>query len=324
VIAVLLGPVALGADARTYRDCAAMAAARVDCSFMYPPTASIVMQPLTWISPTLAATIMSGIGITVLIAGVALETRGRAGVDRVLVFVAAIGFAPVVYELLLGQVTLLIAATLYPVVRTRDGWRSGLLFGIALAIAPKPMLGPILVWMVLWRRRALRGTLVTAAAVTLVGVLIAGPDQYVAWLRHLTGFADESVAGTSAFSLHGNLSLWPLDPLRMTLAVLVVAAAGWTMLRDQTRGFVAALLAGLLLAPYTGLYALSILLLAVTPALTFAPLATGVLALIANPMLALLAAFVPWGIAGLAASFSLPGTGADDSLVPVTGRTTSP
>jgi hypothetical protein len=62
----------------------------------------------------------------------------------------------------------------------------------------------------------------------------------------------------------------------------------------------------------------------VTPALTFAPLATAILALVENPMFAMLIAFVAWGIAGLAASFSLPGTGADDPLVPVTGRTASP
>jgi hypothetical protein len=320
-IAILLGPMALGADARTYRECAALATARVDCSFMYPPTAAVAMQPLTWMSPPLAAIVMSGIGIAVLTAGVALETRGRASVDRALILIAAIGFAPVVYELLLGQVTLLIAATLYPVVRRPDGWRNGLLFGVALAIAPKPMLGLVLVWMLLWRRRALGGSLVAAGVVTLLGVVLAGPDQYRAWLDLLTGFADKSVAGTSAFSIHGNLSLWPLDPFRIVLGVLIGAAALWTMVREPTRGFVAALLAGLVLAPYTGLYALSIVLLAVAPAMAYAPRVTPILALIANPVIALTGFFVPWASVALASALPLPGRSAPVDLA--SGRATA-
>ena len=69
----------------------------------------------------------------------------------------------------------------------------------------------------------------------------------------------------------------------------------------------AALFAGLLLAPYTGLYAASILLLAVKPALAFAPRATRVLvlALIANPALVLLLALPAWSLGGLAACLPL-------------------
>jgi hypothetical protein len=122
-----------------------------------------------------------------------------------------------------------------------------------LAIAPTPFLLPVLVPMLLWRRKALTTTVLAGLLATLVGFGIAGPEPYRRWLDVLTNCGRQSVAGTSAFSLHENLSLWPLDLLRIVLAVLIVAAAGWTMLRDQTRGFVAALLGGLLLAPYTGM-----------------------------------------------------------------------
>src|SRR5664280_3904655 len=77
----------------------------------------------------------------------------------------------------------------------------------------------------------------------------------------------------------------------------------WVIVREPSRGFVAALLAGLLLAPYTGLYAATILLLAVKPSLAFAPRATRVLALIANPAFVLLLALAAWSIGGLVACF---------------------
>jgi hypothetical protein len=73
------------------------------------------------------------------------------------------------------------------------------------------------------------------------------------------------------------------------------------MWRDRSRGFVASLLAGLLLAPYTHLYAYSILLLAVRPALAFAPRATRVLALSANLAAAFIGVTTAWAVASLVA-----------------------
>jgi hypothetical protein len=328
-IAALLSSAALGADARAYRECAAaMAAMRFDCSFMYPPAAAVAMQPLTWMSAELAAVVMTAAGLGVLVAGVTLETRGRALVDKSLVFIAVLGFAPVVYELMLGQVTLLVAATMYPVVRSQDQWKSGLLFGVALAMAPKPMLALVLIWMLVWRRQALGASIAVALAVTGIGLVVAGPEQYRSWLTLLTGFGTASVAGTSAFSLHGNLSLWPLDPFRVVLGIVFGVGALWAILRDPSRGFVAALLGGLVLAPYTGLYALSVLLLAVPAALAFAPRATPVLVLVANPLVAMLGAFAPWAGAGIFAALPLPGREAPVATIPggvrVDGPVTAP
>jgi len=76
-------------------------------------------------------------------------------------------------------------------------------------------------------------------------------------------------------------------------------------LASTAAGCGAALFAGPLLAPYTLLYAASIMLLAVKPALGFAPRATRVLALIANPALVLLFALSAWSVAGLAACLPL-------------------
>ena len=323
-----LAPLSFGADANFYRQCAqALVDGRAGCGSLYPPLVAVVARPLTWVSPTEAAVIMTSIGLGILMIGVAVETRGRAPLDRMLVAVAALSFAPVVYELLLGQVTFLISAALYPVVRRMDAFRNGIPLGIALALAPKPLLLPVLFWMLVWRRRALGAALLVALTLTGLGLVLTGTDEYRQWLSVLTGAGRASVSGTFALSLSGNFSLWPLDPLRLAIAGAVGLATLWTILRDSSRGFVAALLAALLLAPYTGLYAASILLLAVTPALGFAPRATRVLALVANPVMGLLLALAAWCLAALAMCIPLGrpepvGTSGDGQPVPVTGRTT--
>jgi hypothetical protein len=305
-IAAVLKPMA-GWDSGIYRQCAVLLAeGETDfCGFLYSPLAALVARPLTWVSPTTAMVAMTLIGVAIVVIGVALETRRQAGVDRVLVAVAALTFGPVVYELLLGQTTLLIAAALYPVARREDGFRNGIPFGIALALAPKPLLLPALVWMLVWRRHALMGAVLTAFALTGFGIAVLGFDQYRAWLTVLADAGRESLAGTFTLSLHGNFSLWPFSPLTFALACLVGTVTFWTIARDATRGFVASLFAGLLLAPYSGLYAFSILLLAVKPALAFAPRATRVLALIANLAAVTVMVLTTWTVAGLGTCLSL-------------------
>jgi hypothetical protein len=273
---------------------------------------ALVARPLTWVSPTTAIVAMTLIGVAVLLTGVALETRGQASIDRVLVAVAALTFAPVVYELLLGQTTLLIAAALYPVARRADGFRNGIPFGIALALAPKPLLVPILFWMLIWRRQALVATTLTTMTLTVLGIALLGLDQYRDWVLVLTGAGQESVAGTFILSARdtGNFSIWPLTPATFVLGCGVGAATFLAISRDSSRGFVASLFAGLLLAPYSLLYAFSILLLAVKPALEFAPRTTRALALVANIVRSSPVTFIAWSIVGLSRCLTRAGSNA--------------
>jgi hypothetical protein len=305
-IAAIIGPHWFGADASTYRECAQAAATGADCGSLYPPLAALAFRPLTWVDATTANVTMTLIGMAILFAGVRLETRGQAPMDRALVLVAALTFAPIVCELIFGQVTLLIAAAIYLVARRADGFPNGIPLGIALALAPKPLLLPVLFWMLVWRRHALVATLATAVGLTCLGVALAGPDQYQRWISVISTAGSQSAAGTLALSLSGNYSLWPLTRGTLVLAMALGAATVWTILRDPSRGFVVAILASLLLAPYTGLYAASILLLAVRPALEFAPRATRVLALTANLALGLLVGLAVWGTAGVVACLPVP------------------
>ena len=296
-----------GLDSGYFRHCALLLAqgGTESCpGFPYPPLARLVAIPLTWLPPTAAMAAMSAIGLAILLTGVALETRGRARIDRVLVLVAVLGFVPVVYELLLGQTTLLIAAAVYPVVRRPDTVRNGIPLGIALALAPKPMLLPLLVWMLVWRRRALVAALMAAVMLTALGIALLGFAQYLDWFSVITGAARQATEGSFWLSSpnKGNHSLWPLTPLTFVVACVVVVVTLWAIRRDVSRGFVASLLAGLLLAPYSLPYAYSILLLGVRPALSFAPRATRALALTANLASGfLITLLTAWSIAGLAA-----------------------
>jgi hypothetical protein len=160
--------------------------------------------------------------------------------------------------------------------------------------------------MLVRRRRAMLGLVGAAAATMLVGLLVAGPDLHRQWL--------DTRAATGAVARNGNRSLWAAPgAIATTLALAVVAATLFATWRDESAGFIAALFAGLLLAPYTLVYAASILLLAVSPGLEIAPVATRVLALVANP--AMVGAFGAWCGAGLATTVAAArGAPGDDRL----------
>lgn len=263
----------------------------------YPPITALAARPLTWLSPSAATILVMAISVALVLVGVALETRGHHRVDRVLVAIAAVSFGPVVYEILLGQTTLLLATALYPAVR-RDGYWNGVPLGVALALAPKPMLLPVLAWMLVWRRRALLASLVTAAALTGGAVVLTGWDRYAEWTAAAAGLGHTALSGDFA---HANFSLWAqgVSPLSLVIGAAIAGATGWAIVRDPTRGFVAALFASLLLAPYTLIYAASIMLLAVRPMLVFAPRATRLLAFVASLAVLYMTLLAPWSLVGL-------------------------
>jgi alpha-1,2-mannosyltransferase len=291
VAAWILFPLTFGSDAAIYRNGAlGIPQGVIAEDFLYPPLTGILLTPLTWLSVPGASLAMSLVGLAVLVVGVAIETDRLELVDRALILVAALGFLPVTYELITGQVTMLIAAAVWAV-RDRDGLARGIGVGLVLGLFAKPMLLPLLVWMLVRRRRALAAALITAAAVTVAGVALLGPDIYRAWI--------DALVGTGQIIRPGNLALTAVgDPvLFVPLAVIAAVIALWAIVTDERRGFVACLTAAMLVAPFTLMYQVSILLVAVRPALGVAPRATRVLALIANP--AVLVAFSAWAGAGL-------------------------
>ncbi len=286
----ILVPLTFGGDVDIYRRGAeGIAQGVIAQDFLYAPLAGLLATPLTWVPFTAAALAMSALGATMLAVGAWLESRGLPTVDRMLIGIAAFGFIPVVYDLVIGQVTILIAATIYPL-RDRDGVLRGVPFGIALALVPKPLMIPLLIWMLLWRRQALLGAAAAAGVMTLAGVVVLGPAIYEAWIGALRGAGE--------VSRNGNFSVWtgggsPL-PLALGAATIFATAAA---LRAPRGGFIATLAAGVMLAPYSLVYALAILVLAVRPALEIAPRLTRVIAMVAN--LAVIAVPLAWAASWL-------------------------
>jgi Glycosyltransferase family 87 len=290
----VLAPLTFGGDVDIFRRGAeGVQHGVIAQDFFYAPLFGVLALPLTWVPFGVAALAMSLLGLAIVLAGVVIETRGLQPIDRALVGIAVVGFIPVVYELVVGQVTMLMAAAIYPV-RDRDGWKRGIALGVVAALIPKPMLIPLFAWMLLRRRRALASALVTGAIVTLAGVALLGPAIHGEWVR--------AVTETGQITRQGNVALTVIAPreLGWLLIALGVVAIAWAILRDERRGFVAAIVGALLVQPFTLTYAISIVVLAVRPALGFAPRATRVLALTAN--LGVLGAFIPWCAAALAAS----------------------
>ncbi len=218
-VAAILAPLSFGGDVDIFRRGAVGARARAvtprtSCTRRWRACSSV---PLTWIPFEAAAAVMLAIGLVVLVAGVALETRGHAAIDRdPRRSSRPLTFAPVVNELLLGQVTLLIAAALYPAVRRGTATRRGIALGIALALIPKPLLLPVLFWMLVRRRQALRRRRRRRpSACTLVGVVLMGPDTYRLWVDVLTT--------TGRSSRQGNLSRLTHRRRAITLALVIAA-----------------------------------------------------------------------------------------------------
>jgi len=263
--------------------------------FLYSPIAAAMAVPLAQLPLSVLTAAWITAGASLLLAGVARETRGWPAIDRALAAVVVLTWVPVVNELILCQVTLVLAAAAWAVIRGGGSRLSGIPMGIVLATIPKPMLIPFLVWMAFRRPQALVSTVVTACVLTVAGVTLLGPDRYAGWFR--------SLAHAGAVDRLGNLSLWADGPVPIALSAAAIALVLvlLTILADEDAGLVAAFVAGLLLAPYTLAYGVTILLVGFGAALRAHRRAAIGLALTSAP--AIFGAFPAWSLVALAAFF---------------------
>ncbi len=201
---------------------------------------------------------------------------------------------------MLGQVSVLILAAVAIVAWRGDGYLEGLPLGLILATVPKPAIIPILIWMVVYRRRALLAAALTAAVLTLLGLVLLGPAAYGDWFNVLLHQA--SVGPLQA----GNQALGAVFPaiVAWPLMALAVAATGLALGRGETPGFIACLCVGLLVAPYTMAYGAILLLLAVRPLAAAARAPAVLLAAIGSLAVVL---FLPlWTVAILVTTLAVP------------------
>jgi hypothetical protein len=264
--------------------------------YLYTPFAALLTVPLLALPAGGAILVWLVAKVAIVAAGVAAATRGLRTRDRVLIAVTGLSFLPIVHDLLLGNVTVLLAAVIALVVWNGDRAATGVPFGIVLAAVPKPVLVPVLVWMLIWRRRAAMTALLVAAIASIVTLFVAGPDATLAWIAALR---------TPPILSGGNFALtsWPAIPAIAASAVTVLAAV-IALRRGEAPGLVGALVCGLLVSNYTVLYGAGVLLAAAPSLARAAPRATAALALIAP--IGLIAAFPVWLGALLGVALTVP------------------
>ena len=232
-----------------------------DGGYLYSPFAALVTVPLTWLPEPLAVGTWLAIGVSIMVAGALRTTRHLPVADRALVALSVVTFIPVIYDLLLGNVTSVVIAAVALVAWRADRPRSGILLGLVVAAAPKPGLIPVLVWMLVFRRRALAGTIAAGAIATLVTVALVGPDPFVAWVRVLR--APDYLSSP----MIGNMALGALPlPWSAILAICAVGLGLAALRKGPWPALLAAICVGLLVSPYTLAYAAGVLLV-VAPAL---------------------------------------------------------
>lgn len=267
--------------------------------YLYSPLAAALTMPALAVPTDVAVIAWLVLKLIVLAAGTAVATRGLQQADRLLAGVAVICFLPILYDLELGNVTVLVLAAVAVAVWMPDRVATGIPLGLILATAPKPQLIPVLLWLALVHRRALAGAVGTAALATLAGLAFAGPAAYAAWLDALR--APRYLGGDQVI----NLALWSLPPpVALVGSVAAIGAFVVALRRGYWPGLIAAICVGLLMAPYTLIYAAGLLPAAVPAAVRAAPRA--VLGLALTAPIALVVAFPVWVGAALVLAVLVP------------------
>ena len=267
--------------------------------YLYSPLAAALAMPALAVPTDVAVFAWLVFELLVLVVLTAVATRGMEQPDRLLAGIVVICFLPVLYDLELGNLTVLVAASVALVAWTPDRFATGIPLGLVLATAPKPQLIPVLIWLAVFHRRALAGAIATAAAATLAGVAFIGPGAYATWVDVLR--APRYLGGERVI----NLALWSLPlPLALAGSVAAVGAFVLALRRGYWPGLIAAICVGLLMAPYTLIYAAGVLLVGVPAAARAAPRA--VLALAVTAPVALVLAFPVWVGAVLSLAVLVP------------------
>ena len=218
--------------------------------YLYAPPLALVLTPLTRLASETATVVWLLLRVVALAAACAILPV-RPWIRGATLLVGAVSF-PVLFDLNLGNVSILVVALL------ACGWRwldrpAGSI-ALAIAILVRPTLAVVPAWQAL--RRRWRPIAWTVGALFVVGVAtlpFVGGDAYIDYLTVLRNVSDvlgvpRNVDLGSVVAGLGLPQPWP------TLAYLVGAGIGVAVIvvasrRDPSAGYVATVGASLLLAP---------------------------------------------------------------------------
>jgi hypothetical protein len=228
-------------------------------AYVYPPVTAVVLAPFAWL-PHLAV----AVAVTLLLCATVAGTLRLLGVLDVRCYAAAFLWGPVLASLQTANLSLLLALALAAVWRWRDRGAS-LAAGLALAVAPKLFLWPLLLWALATRRW--RGAVLGGAA-ALLAILVAwaivgfaGLTDYAQLTRRLSRSEEGDAYTVYALARaigSGSALAWAL----WAAVGLAVAALGCMYARrgDDLRAFSLLVAAALLLTPVVWLHYFAVLL----------------------------------------------------------------
>jgi hypothetical protein len=222
-----------------------------DPRFLYPPLAAIVGLPVAQVDPFAASVTYAVFKVGLAVVSTAALTPGWPVRDRAVATVGVLTCLPFLHDLFLGNANVLVVASMVPSVFGASRFRNGILLGLVAAAFAKPLVLPVLLWLLVWRRSTFLGTTVAGLAATAGAVLVAGPGAYAAWA--------EALAGGSRYAtvFAGNHGVTALAP-ELLAPVAAIAAFGLVLvlwLRGPRVALAWAMTSGILLAPYAGTYA---------------------------------------------------------------------
>jgi hypothetical protein len=256
-----------------------------DPRFLYPPVAGVVGWPLALFDPLAISLVFAAIKVALAVIAVRVLTPGWPRADRLLAIVALVCSLPFLHDVMLGNANVLLVGAIAVAVFGPPTPRAGVLLGLAAAVFAKPLVVPVFLWLLVYRRSVLAGTVVAGLAATAVGVIVAGPLAYVDWASALVG------GSRYAAPFPGNHGVTALVPA-LWLPVAAITAAGLLLVlarRGPRVGLVWAVTSGILLALYAGTHSalaiavalpaigplapvLSLVIVAISPIATTIPL----------------------------------------------------
>jgi hypothetical protein len=219
--------------------------------FYYSPLGALSVAPLAALGPDRGIWLWMAIKLVVLVWCLLDATRGATAPVRAGVLLLGLSSIFVLDDLLLGNVAIVLAAAIYLAV-SRPAPVAAIPLGLLLALVAKPFLVPFLLWMLVFRRSSALVAVGTGILATIVGVALLGLDDYRAYLESLVA------AGRTAVPFVGNHGLTSIAPALLIPATIVLFAIFGVLLwrsRDETSLLMWSLFAGLVAAPYVGLYA---------------------------------------------------------------------
>ena len=229
--------------------------------YLYSPLPALLTVPLTSVSLDSAALIWVGLRVLLLVLTCALMPVPRT--IRLLTLGIAAFSQPVLYDLDLGNVSLVVTFLSVVVWRWLDRPLGSLALAVSLSV--RPTMAVLLAWWALRLRwRPMLWTIAFGLLVVGVTLPFLSLQRWLDWatvLRNVSdvmGIPSNADAGSAVLLLGG--PTWVGTAALFAGYVIAVLAVLWSLRRDRELGFVVTLMASLLLSPLLWAHYLTLLL----------------------------------------------------------------